>query len=346
MAGYERDFNRDSGGLNLTPGQQSAWELFKVQLDRAGAQIEKTFITELTPLTGPLGELSAAFSDLVRSLLGGEQGKSLIHGMAEGIREFAGYINSPDFKTGVKEFVEDIGKLAHVIHEALHLIVGDNDKPFPTGPDRLKEYGIDPKKLGQPGWPSEVWDWLKGLNPLGWSGNAAAGASAIPISYRTAIAGSGAFSDIEAANGLPGGLLASVRRAESGGNDSAVSSAGAQGPFQFMPGTFARYGQGSPFRLADASQAAGRYLGKLLAEFHGDVAKALAGYNWGEGNVENDVARWGAAWRAHLPKETQGYLNKVLPGVGIDPRPGQRYQINVFNHTGGNAIVTAAAMTA
>ena len=49
----------------------------------------------------------------------------------------------------------------------------------------------------------------------------------------------------------------------------------------------------------------------------GDARKAIAAYNWGEGNVQADVARWGSAWDQHLPRETTGYLARVTGGLAM-----------------------------
>lgn len=51
---YHRDFEKDQRGLDLTPGQQTAWENLKIQLERASLQIENTFVKVLTPLTPKL----------------------------------------------------------------------------------------------------------------------------------------------------------------------------------------------------------------------------------------------------------------------------------------------------
>ena len=48
--------------------------------------------------------------------------------------------------------------------------------------------------------------------------------------------------------------------------------------------------------LDTSSRKAGAYLSKLMREFHGNVAQALAAYNWGEGNVEKDIASHGDVW--------------------------------------------------
>jgi hypothetical protein len=354
IAGYGRDFSKDQKGLDLTPGQQGAWENFKVQLDRAGTQIEQTFIKNLTPLTPELGRLSAAFSGLVDKLLGGDAGKGLITSIASGLGSFATTVSSKEFQDGVVSFVDDIGRLAKAIHAAIGWMFSKNG-PTPgrdeggnlIGPP---EAGADPDAQVK-----RFWNWLKnnaptgggenGISPLSYPGGGVSGL-VHQIAYRPGGAVGGQFGGIEAANGLPGGLLDSVWNAESGrGKNPGPSKAGAEGDFQFMPGTWGKYGGGgSPWNLADSSAAAGRYLGKLVSQFHGDIAKAVAGYNWGEGNVEKDVARWGADWQAHLPKETQGYLRKVLPGVGIDPPRGQQWAVNIFNNTGGSAVVVARAL--
>jgi soluble lytic murein transglycosylase-like protein len=132
---------------------------------------------------------------------------------------------------------------------------------------------------------------------------------------RTRLNGEGAFRALEDQFGLPPGLLASTRRAESGGNDRAVSPVGAAGPFQFMAGTAARYGITDRFDLDQSSRGAAHYFHDLLTMFGGDVAKAVAAYNWGEGNVQRTVRQFGAAWAQHLPAETTTYLGRVLGGM-------------------------------
>lgn len=93
---------------------------------------------------------------------------------------------------------------------------------------------------------------------------------------------------LEALYNLPAGLLRSVALAESNGNQFAVSGAGAQGLFQFMPGTARDMGlRGNDvFNPMKAAEAAARYLSMLLQKNGGDLGKTLASYNWGIGNVQ------------------------------------------------------------
>ncbi|WP_421136158.1 lytic transglycosylase domain-containing protein, partial [Staphylococcus warneri] len=89
--------------------------------------------------------------------------------------------------------------------------------------------------------------------------------------------------------GLPEGLLAAVASAESGFNPNAKNSkSGAAGMFQFIPSTAKGYGI-NPYDVNQAADAAGKMLSGLIAKYDGDVAKALAGYNWGGGNVDKAV---------------------------------------------------------
>ncbi|EHO0433480.1 lytic transglycosylase domain-containing protein [Salmonella enterica] len=122
------------------------------------------------------------------------------------------------------------------------------------------------------------------------------------------------LSQLEAKYNLPPGLLRSVAIAESGGNQFAVSRAGAMGLFQFMPQTAKEFGLrgNDAFDPEKSADAAARKLGGLMRFFHGDLARALAAYNWGEGNVQRKGL-------AAAPEETRNYIPRVLANL---PHPG------------------------
>jgi soluble lytic murein transglycosylase-like protein len=79
-------------------------------------------------------------------------------------------------------------------------------------------------------------------------------------------------------------LLAAQLYAESGFNPFAVSSAGAQGIAQFMPGTARAYGLSDPFDAVHAIDAQAHLMRDLLRRF-ASVPLALAAYNAGPGAV-------------------------------------------------------------
>jgi soluble lytic murein transglycosylase-like protein len=104
---------------------------------------------------------------------------------------------------------------------------------------------------------------------------------------------------------VPAAMLLAVAAQESGFNSGAVSPKGAQGLMQFMPGTWARYGHGSPFNPKAALFAGAAYL-RHLALTLGSWPLALAGYNAGGQAVVN------AGYRIPPYRETQNYVPAVL----------------------------------
>ena len=76
-------------------------------------------------------------------------------------------------------------------------------------------------------------------------------------------------------------LVFSLIWQESGGKLRVVSSAGAKGALQLMPGTAAMYGVRNPFDPDQAVTAGVAYLVSLLDQFGGNVSQALAAYNAG-----------------------------------------------------------------
>ena len=99
------------------------------------------------------------------------------------------------------------------------------------------------------------------------------------------------------------GLIRAVIQAESGGNPSAVSRAGARGLMQLMPETAAELGVTNPFEPTQNIMGGASYLRSLLDRYRGDTKLALAAYNWGMGNLEKRPEA--------MPKETKNYIAKV-----------------------------------
>jgi soluble lytic murein transglycosylase-like protein len=119
---------------------------------------------------------------------------------------------------------------------------------------------------------------------------------------------------IEAAAGREGyspDLLRAVIRKESAFYPCAVSSKGAMGLMQLMPGTAANFGVDDPMNPADNLKAGAKFLGQLLARYAGDLSLALAAYNAGPGKVD--------AYGGVPPyAETKNYVRDILTSVGVD----------------------------
>ena len=114
-----------------------------------------------------------------------------------------------------------------------------------------------------------------------------------------------------------GTLLGAVYQQESNsGRNAGYSRAGALGPFQLMPDTAKRFGVTDRTSYAQERVAAEKYLRWLLGHYGGDLDKALAGYNWGEGHVDRDIAAHGSAWLAYAPRETRDYIASIRRRIG------------------------------
>jgi soluble lytic murein transglycosylase-like protein len=122
--------------------------------------------------------------------------------------------------------------------------------------------------------------------------------------------------------------MAAVVLIESGGQPTALSSKGARGLWQIVPGTARRYGlvvndhvdeRLDPYK---STRAAARYL-RALHERFGDWPLALAAYNAGEDAVERAISRASSrnfhllARDGRLPLETRNYVPAVLSAMDL-----------------------------
>ncbi len=85
--------------------------------------------------------------------------------------------------------------------------------------------------------------------------------------------------------GVDPALLRAVIHAESAFNPNAISTAGAQGLMQLMPGTASDLGVNNPFDVTQNIRGGAQYLAGLLKQFKGDERMATAAYNAGAQNV-------------------------------------------------------------
>ncbi len=106
-------------------------------------------------------------------------------------------------------------------------------------------------------------------------------------------------------HGLDPALVLSVVAVESGFRPEAVSPKGAQGLMQLMPRTAASLGVSDAFDPEQNLDAGVRHLEALVRQYGGDLTRALAAYNAGQGAV----ARYGGV--PPYP-ETRAYVRRVL----------------------------------
>lgn len=104
--------------------------------------------------------------------------------------------------------------------------------------------------------------------------------------------------------GVDAALLRAIIHAESAFNPMALSSKGAQGLMQLMPGTATDLGVVDAFDAAQNIRGGAEYLARMLKNFNGDERLAAAAYNAGPGAVRK---------YANVPPyaETQVYVERV-----------------------------------
>jgi hypothetical protein len=103
-------------------------------------------------------------------------------------------------------------------------------------------------------------------------------------------------------------LAQAVVRVESNYEPLAISRRGAMGLMQIMPTVARTYSVRDPYDPQQNLEAGMRHLVALLRRFRGDVRRALAAYNAGEGAV----SRYGG-----VPpyRETQMYVSRIMASI-------------------------------
>jgi soluble lytic murein transglycosylase-like protein len=145
------------------------------------------------------------------------------------------------------------------------------------------------------------------------SGTVSAWLKKVPVSLQ------GLFAAARAQYGLPPHLLEAVAYRESRFRPEIISGAlrsakGAVGIMQIMPRWHPQLGEAGALDATRAIPYAAKYLRQLYNQF-GDWKIALAAYNWGPGNQQQDLLDRvvGNEW----PTETRNYVAEISANAGL-----------------------------
>ena len=120
------------------------------------------------------------------------------------------------------------------------------------------------------------------------------------------------------ANDLSPDLVRAVMKQESNFRPCAVSSAGAQGLMQLMPGTASDLDVSDPFDPGQNVFGGARFLRKLMDRYQGDLNRTLGAYNAGPANVDE------AGGIPNFP-ETITYVTKIMQELSGNEPNGQAH---------------------
>lgn len=133
------------------------------------------------------------------------------------------------------------------------------------------------------------------------------------------------FAEAAATYQVSEGLLKAIGKAESDFDPNAVSSAGAIGVMQLMPGTAVNLGVADPYNPKQNIMGGAKYIAELLRTFSAysnGLSLAVAGYNAGPNAVKK------AGYRIPQNGETPAYVEKVLGYLTLPGEEGEGLRTN------------------
>ncbi|MEB1072510.1 hypothetical protein VC894_16995 [Citrobacter freundii] len=329
----ERRAQKDAKLLQITDQQARQWQDFNVQLDYSGQSIRNTFVRGLGPLTPQLSKLSDALAGAIDTVLQSPELGKWIDGLAGGIERFGKYLASPEFTKDVDSFMSGIEKLGALIGKVYDWVVGKTDisvSDVTSGSSILSDKKVTDPKTGQTYTPGSeddprVWGWLKGVKRFFSSG------------------------DVKPVDPTPADVSAKGRTiADRFNNPTNLRWAEGYGTHNTKSGKFAVFPTLDEGVLASAKQL--QIYGTRGINTVSEIAK-----KWAPSN-ENDTAEYirhvvkttGLGANDRLNLNDPAILAKLISAMSTKEGAGNRVSegavIQIFNNTGGNAIVSSSQL--
>lgn len=365
LVSAQGQYSRDSRDLNISNRDTDAFYSFTRQLTLAGQKLESAFTNRLAQLGPTLGGLMTTLEKDAEILINEVFSPENVRALESGIDSLVHFLGSAEFKEDLRVFVDGVSQIGKAIMGALKLIAPNagpetdkNGNPVVEDQQSHQTQGIgDVQGNGGDTWINRYL--LRRNDYYGGTGQANqiyGGPYYNKINPNTA-EGKGNLAylgGLEKTLSLPNGLLAADVFAESSGIANAVSIKGARGAMQLMPGVIQQYGVTDPDDFSQNTRAGASNLARLLKYYKGDVRKALAASNWGEGNLNNDIngykdkagtwhAGHGEDWEKFAPAETQNHVKRVLDLMAKNQGKPVNVNVVVTNKAGANVAVSANA---
>ncbi|WP_309601117.1 transglycosylase SLT domain-containing protein [Burkholderia multivorans] len=330
-------YGRDQRSLNVGDKTTQAWYEFDRQITLAGRTLETSLTNRLVELAPSLRSFVTTLTKDADQLINDIFTPKNLKAVEDGITGLTTYLGSATFRQDMKDFAGLVGLVADGMRKAARFLGIDTSSKAPDEPSTASKVANTLNILS--GGKSTDGSTLKSM----WSGplDHLRHRLNMPSDPKSVLA------EIEKKNGLPTGTLWNMWGVESAFGkklEGPKTSSGerAIGDFQFMSGTWNEWGNGGDrYSFTDSANAAGRYMGSLMKRNGGDIRKALAAYNWGPGNLGNDIAKNGAQWESNLPAETRKYIAQIAGEVA--KRSAVKVQVQVSNNTSARVAVQANA---
>lgn len=91
-------YHRDIRALGFDAQTAAAWSTFKIQLDRAGMEIETVFINKLGPLVPEFTQLSKDVITAIAGFVNSKEFGTLMASIKDGLKSFLSWLEGPDAK--------------------------------------------------------------------------------------------------------------------------------------------------------------------------------------------------------------------------------------------------------
>lgn len=183
ITAMEKRAQQDARLLQISDQQARQWQDFNVQLDYSSQSIRNTFVRGLGPLTPQLSKLSDALSGAIDTVLRSPDLGKWIDGLAGGIEKFSNYLVSPDFTNDVNQFMTNIREMGVTVDNVIKFLKGEtfndwmnkSEDSANSAAEWVKDKtGFDPRSVGPamkeflaPSWSTIKSVFVSGqLNPI------------------------------------------------------------------------------------------------------------------------------------------------------------------------------------